>query len=272
MKKLSFCAVAALLILLASCAVTSVETPAKEIVVPQIPQVQEVQEAVSQYSETLVVPASQESLEALKTSFAPLFEGVEISVEKDGIISFSSADSQKIENIKALLSCGLTSLSMAEDGSLVYSLDTEAGTISFIFSDEGLSVSAPDSFTDAMISEIKESLFSGVESIPSSKDFAEVLALLSSVDGKAKEIAASIRLPEVEEVSVPVISETVSKTIQNKEESAVQKAESQAAPAASRFNINPLVVILSVVGGCVVLGFLYYLTVHRPKMKKKKKK
>ncbi|MCR5760507.1 MAG: hypothetical protein K6F82_00660 [Sphaerochaetaceae bacterium] len=179
----------------------------------------------------------------------------------------------------------LTKLTVS-DSSVTYDVNTEYGVLSAVFTDENLTVSFPHDFTDEEIQSVKNYLsdnFSVVLDENNSCSFTEspalsdILVMAKAAENAVAEFAASLSVvPEVavkqtEEVvpevpSVP-LAEAVSKALESAEQTAeVRKEEVQG----TWITANPLIVILGVVGLCILLGILYYFTVHKPKIKKKK--
>ncbi len=180
-----------------------------------------------------------------------------------------------------------TNLSISED-SATYTVSTAAGGMVLSLSDGLLKITLPENMAEEekafLLSYLSETLNISfdedgkvvIDEVPS---LTEIIALVSSFDKDAAEYAETIViLPEVveeqvveaktetvAEVKTVPVAEAVSKAI----ESARQIAEESVEKTGTWFSSNPLIVILSVVGLCILLGVLYYFTVHRLKNKKK---
>lgn len=181
-------------------------------------------------------------------------------------------------------------LTVLEDLSVVYTVSTEAGDLVLAFGSDFIQAGFPEQLSEDekqfLVSYLSDALNLSFDDeykavLEEKLPLSEILAVVSVLDSEAAEYASTITVasePVIEEIIVAVpepepepepapvpVAEAVSKAI----ESAKQIAEESVEEVGTWFSANPMIVILGVVGFCILLGVLYYFTVHRLKNKKK---
>lgn len=184
-------------------------------------------------------------------------------------------------------------LTVLEDLSVVYTVSTEAGDLVLAFGSDFIQAGFPEKLAEDekqfLVSYLSDALNLSFDDeykavLEERLPLSEILAVVSVLDSEAAEYASTITVasePVIEVIIVPEaipeaepepeapspvpVAEAVSKAI----ESAKQIAEESVESVGTWFSANPMIVILGVVGFCILLGVLYYFTVHRLKNRKK---
>ncbi len=261
-------------------------------------------EVVVSYPSIILSEVIRTVSDAIVSDFR-ILEKATVKQETEGSVVLTGLTLEDVKNLTVFLDYRLgdyillasdssysatTNLTVLEDLSVVYTISTEAGNLSLTFGSDFIRAGFPEQLSEDekqfLVSYLSDALNLSFDdenkaALEQRLSLSEILSAVSAFDAEAAEYASTITVasepvieevivsvpePEPEPESAPVpVAEAVSKAI----ESAKQIAEESVEEVGTWFSANPMIVILSVVGFCILLGVLYYFTVHRLKNKKK---